>query len=162
AGISKHFMLPYNRKLWGPNLTKLTADWTAERVAAPEGEEEKFEIAGGNRKPLQSDTYVAYPARGGFGEISTALAKRITDIRFGKTVTHIDLNKKCLTTSDGEIFKWERLISTLPLPLLLNLIEGAPEIYKIRASKLEALSLKLGLVVIGHPVDTEIQRIYCS
>ena len=45
---------------------------------------------------------------------------------------------------------------------MLNLIEGAPEIYKIRASKLEALSLKLGLVVIGHPVDTEVQRIYCS
>jgi protoporphyrinogen oxidase len=162
AGISKHFMLPYNRKLWGRDLTKLTSDWTAERVAAPEGEEDKFEIAGGNRKPLQSDTYVAYPARGGFGKIFTALANRIADIRFGKTVTHIDPNKKRLTTSNGEIFKWERLVSTLPLPLLLNLIEGAPEICKTRASKLEALSLKLGLVVIGHPVNTEVQRIYCS
>jgi UDP-galactopyranose mutase len=162
AGIARHFMLPYNRKLWGHDLTRLAADWTGERVAAPEGEEEKFETIGGKRKPLQSDTQVAYPARGGFGEIFAALVKRISDVRFAKTVAHICPKKKCLATSDGEEFRWERIISTLPLPLLLNLVEGAPESLKTKARRLEALSLKLGFVVIGHPVDTEIQRIYCA
>jgi len=64
-GISKHFMLPYNRKLWGRDLKRLSADWVGERVAAPEGVKEKFDESGGKRKPLQANTKVAYPAKGG-------------------------------------------------------------------------------------------------
>ena len=35
-GIAELFMLPYNRKLWGSDLTRLGTDWVAERVAAPD------------------------------------------------------------------------------------------------------------------------------
>jgi hypothetical protein len=64
AAIVEQFMRPYNRKLWGGDLRRMTADWTGERVAAPEGAEERFVEQGGRRTPLQSDTTVAYPARG--------------------------------------------------------------------------------------------------
>jgi len=41
-GIAKHFLLPYNRKLWGADLRRMTADWAAERVAASAGKAERF------------------------------------------------------------------------------------------------------------------------
>lgn len=161
-GIAKHFMLPYNRKLWGCDLTRLAADWTGERVAAPEGQAEEFDTDGGVRKPLQPSTSVAYPARGGFGEIYKALSRRIHDLRLGQQVTRIDPKTKRLWTQSGEVFNWYSLVSTLPLPILLKFVDGVPEWLKAKAEKLDALSLKLGLVVVGHQVDTDIQRIYSA
>jgi UDP-galactopyranose mutase len=162
TGISKHFMLPYNRKLWGRDLKRLAADWTSERVAAPEGVMEEFQSKGGERKPLQDNTFIAYPARGGFGEIFAALGKQIPDVRLNQKVMRIDVEKKNVYTSSGEAFKWHYLVSTLPVNILLDLIESAPSELRLLAARLDYLSLKLGLVVVGHPVDISIQRIYCA
>lgn len=161
-GIAEHFMLPYNRKLWGRDLKRLAADWTHERVAAPEGVKEEFQSSGGSRKPLQGDTRVAYPAKGGFGEIFKALARRIPDIRYRQRVARIDPRTRRLHTVSGDTFPWRNVVSTLPLPILLGLIEGVPAELKVKAGQLDYLSLKLGLVVVGHPVDTGIQRIYSA
>ena len=161
-GIAEHFMLPYNRKLWGRDLKRLAADWTHERVAAPEGVKEEFQSSGGARKPLQGDTRVAYPAKGGFGEIFKALARRIPDIRYRQRVQRIDPRTRRLHTVSGDTVPWRKVVSTLPLPILLGLIEGVPAELKVKAGQLDYLSLKLGLVVVGHPVDTGIQRIYSA
>jgi UDP-galactopyranose mutase len=161
-GIAEHFMLPYNRKLWGRDLKRLAADWTHERVAAPEGVKEEFNRSGGARKPLQGDTRVAYPAQGGFGEIFRALARRIPDIRYRQRVMRIDARRRRLHTVGGDSFAWRHLVSTLPLPVLLGLIDGVPAELKVKAGQLDYLSLRLGLVVVDHPVDTDIQRIYSA
>jgi UDP-galactopyranose mutase len=161
-GISRHFMLPYNRKLWGRDLKRLAADWTGERVAAPEGVKEKFYTDGGARKPLQSDTTVAYPAKGGFGEIFNALGKKIKNVVLNSKVMRIEPKTKKVFTIDGSAYVYENLVSSMPLNLLLDLIEACPESLINRAKGLDNLSLKLGLIVINHPVDTEIQRIYSA
>ena len=161
-GIAKHFMLPYNEKLWARDLTKLDAKWVGERVAAPEGVKEKFDLEGGQRKPLQSDTVVAYPAKGGFGEIYKALGKQVNDIRLGKEVTQIDTKKKQVFTSTGEVFEYQNLVSTLPLNELFKLLTQKDESLTQRINSLEYMSLKCVLVAINHPVDTEIQRVYSA
>jgi len=161
-GIAKHFMLPYNQKLWGRDLKRLAADWTGERVAAPEGVKETFDTKGGARKPLQADTSVAYPAKGGFGAIFDALGKKIKHIELNTTVGKIDSKSKKLFTANGQEFEYENLVSSMPINILLQLIEGTPERLVERSKELDNLSLKLGLIVINHPVDTEIQRIYSA
>ena len=161
-GIAKHFMLPYNQKLWGRDLKRLTANWTAERVAAPEGVKEKFSTEGGQRKPLQDDTVVSYPARGGFGEIFKALGKNISEIHFKTGVEKIDPVEKSVLTTDGRIFTYENLISTMPLTEIFNLLPDVPQPLRSEIHELEALSLKVVLVVINHSIDTEIQRVYSA
>jgi len=161
-GIAKHFMLPYNQKLWGRDLKRLAADWTGERVAAPEGVKETFDTKGGARKPLQADTSVAYPAKGGFGAIFDALGKKIKHIELNTTVGKIDSKSKKLFTANGQEFEYENLVSSMPINILLQVIEGTPERLVERSKELDNLSLKLGLIVINHPVDTEIQRIYSA
>ena len=161
-GIAKHFLLPYNRKLWGTDLRRMTADWAAERVAASAGKTERFDQTGGRRKPLQSDTTVAYPARGGFGQIMSALASRLPDLRLGRTVVRVNPKDRTLHLHDGSILRWDRLISTIPLDRLLALLPDVPSGRKAAAARLQALPLALVLVVVGHPVDTPIQRVYSA
>jgi UDP-galactopyranose mutase len=162
SGIAEHFLLPYNRKLWGRDLTRLSADWVGQRVASPEGVTQKFASSGGERKPLQSDSVVAYPAYGGYGEITQALARKVENLQFGARAVSVDVQRKQVTTEDGEVFHWGRLVSTLPVNELLKIMNGVPNYLIEDADRLEYVSLKLVLVVIGHPVDTEIQRIYLA
>ncbi len=162
AGIAKHFLVPYNQKLWGSDLKRLAADWVGERVAAPEGERESFEETGGRRKPLQPNTRVAYPARGGFGDLMAQLACRLPDARYDSRVVAIDTRDKLVTTQCGARHSYQRLISTLPLPTLVGLCGGAPESVTRALAALEHLSLKVVLLVLDHPVSTEVQRVYCA
>ncbi len=161
-GIAKHFMLPYNQKLWGRDLRRLTANWTGERVAAPEGVKEKFDTSGGKRKPLQADTNVAYPAKGGFGEIFKTLAKQVKNIEYDRTVGRIELKDKRLFTKDGKSYPYRRLVSSMPVNELLALVDNCPADVLTAASKLDYLSLKVVMVVIDHPIDTPVQRIYAA
>lgn len=162
GGISRHFLLPYNRKLWRGDLRRMTADWASERVASSDGKPETFASAGGNRKPLQTDSTVAYPARGGFGEIMVALAQRLTDLRLQSEVAEVKPQSREVVLAGGRVLPWRHLISTMPLDRLMALIADCPQEMLEDARCLEKLSLSLVLVVIGHPVDTEIQRVYSA
>lgn len=161
-GISKYFMMPYNQKLWGRDLKRLASNWTGERVAAPEGVKEKFDTSGGARKPLQDDTRVAYPARGGFGEIFKALIKKVKHVEMGVEVGQISWRKKLVQTMDGRSFEYKNLISSLPLNELLKILDDVPVDLIRRVNQLEYLSLKVVLVTIDHPIDTVIQRVYSA
>lgn len=161
-GIAEHFLLPYSRKAWGGDLGRLSVDWARERVAAPEGTSEAFHDRGGRRAPLQDDTRVAYPARGGFGEIPRALASGVYDLRLNTRVAAIDLERREVVMGGGNSIRWDRLISTLPIPELLRLLPEVPQNLRDDAASLERLSLRLFFVVIGRPVGTAIQRIYTA
>lgn len=162
AGIGRHFLIPYNRKLWGHDLSRMAADWAGERVAAPEGEAEVFDESGGRRKPLQPGTRVAYPARGGFGAIMTALAAQLADVRYGEHVVSINPRRRTVSTLGGRSYEWRRLISTMPLPQLVTMCEGIPDELVRASAELECLSLDVVLLVVGHPIDTDLQRVYCA
>lgn len=162
AGIANHFMLPYNRKIWGRDLKRLAVDWVGERVAAPEGVRERFDNTGGQRRPLQDNTSVAYPARGGFGEIFKALGRQIHDIRFNQTVKRINLKRREVVTTNGDTFVWENLISTMPIEVLFQMIGDVPQELVDAAARLEYLSLKVVLIVVGSSIDVEIQRVYSA
>jgi protoporphyrinogen oxidase len=161
AGIAEHFMRPYNRKLWDGDLRRMAADWTSERVAAPQGTEEHFVEQGGRRTPLQSDTKIAYPARGGFGEIYRALAARVADLRLGQSVCRIDPVGRLIETAAGDVVRWRRIVSTLPLPLLLKLLPDVPPAISALCKTLEAVPIAVVMVVMEGQLATTRQRVYC-
>src|SRR5262245_33624073 len=104
SGIARHFMLPYNRKLWARDLKRMSCEWTSERVAVPVGGDESFAVSGGKRTPLQADTTVGYPSEGGFVEICRAMAAGISTIHTGCEVTEIHAAGRSLVTRDGRTF----------------------------------------------------------
>jgi UDP-galactopyranose mutase len=161
-GIAKYFMFPYNRKLWGPDLTRLSADWTSERVAGAKGENEKFDTSGGKRKPLQADTHIAYPSGGGFEEIYKRMAEFVPAIKCSQTVVKIDPQEKLVETSNGEIYAWERLVSTMPVTELLKLIDGVHQDLLDLSTQLEYLPLRVELILVGCPLPDAPHRVYSA
>src|SRR4029077_8873336 len=146
-GIAELFMRPYNRKLWGADLARLDTEWVAERVATPGGIPESDMSESGRRLPLSKEAVIAYPAKGGYGEIFRALARRVADVRCDQSVTSIDPRTSTLRTANGETTSWRRIISTLPLPVLLRLIPKVPAAIRSAVSALEALPITLVMLV---------------
>lgn len=160
-GITELFMRPYNRKLWGRDLSRLDADWVSERVAAPTAPLDSNFTGSGRRLPLQKATTVAYPASGGFGEIFRALARKVSDLRLDHRVSAIDPQSRTLRTSSGETLSWRRIVSTLPLPNLLQLLPDVPPSLISAVSTLEALPITLVMVTLHGQHETLRQRVYC-
>ena len=160
AGVASHFMLPYNRKLWARDLRRMSCEWVAERVADPSIGNTAMGI--GKRKPLQSNSWVGYPADGGFGEIYKTMAKACGPIEFNCDVIRIDPNEKTLECKDGRVWHWGRLASTMPVPLLLKSIQGTPPSLQERADQLEAVALRILMILVAHPLPNAPQRIYVS
>jgi UDP-galactopyranose mutase len=162
AGIAEHFLLPYNQKLWGTPLSRMSSDWVTERVASASHNAETSNQSGGKRRPLYAQSRVAYPAKGGFGEISVALAQRVPHLRLKSNVISVDTTAKELKTEDGSTIKWQQLISTLPIDQLIKMSTDVPAAIQQGINSLERLPLALIMVVVDHPVDTDIQRIYSA
>ena len=160
-GISAAFMKPYNRKQWGDDLARMSVSWTAERIASTD-RAERFDTQGGQRKPLQDDTRVAYPARGGFGEIFVALARRLPRLELRREVAAIDPRTRTATARDGLEIEYGEIVSTLPLPRLLACVAGVPDSLRRDAALLEALPVTLVMLAIDGPLATTRQRVYVS
>ena len=160
-GITELFMRPYNRKLWGADLTRLDTEWVTERVAAPVDSAESSMSESRRRSPIPREAVIAYPAKGGFGEIFQALAKRVADLRLRQCVISIDPQTSTLRTTNGETTSWRRIVSTLPLPALLRLIPNVPAAITSAVSELEALPITVVMLVLEGRYETLRQRIYC-
>jgi UDP-galactopyranose mutase len=80
-GVARHFMLPYNRKLWARDLRRMSREWVGERIT--EATPGLAAMAGGQRRPLQAASEVGYPATGGFEAIFKALASECGPIELG-------------------------------------------------------------------------------
>lgn len=161
-GIADHFMLPYNRKLWARDIRSISSDWTSERVAAPKGVNEEFDQTGGERRPLQSDTKIGYPRKGGFEEIYRSFVSHLPALEVNSPVVHINPKEKVATNMKGEEYHWNSLVSTMPLPVLVRVVEGTPDEVIAAAENLDYLSLRVELLLVGHRLDTPIQRIYVA
>jgi UDP-galactopyranose mutase len=159
-GIARHFMLPYNRKLWARDLRGLSHEWVGERIsgAAPES----AVMTGGQRRPLQGTSEVGYPAVGGFDVIFKALAEQCGPIELRQTVVEIDPQARLVRTADGRDWPWRRLVSTLPLPRLLAITQGCPAALLEDASRLEFVSLKVLMIRLDTRVGSEPQRVYVA
>jgi protoporphyrinogen oxidase len=161
-GIAEHFMLPYNRKLWARDIKAISCEWTAERIAAPKGDRETFKEAGGKRSPLQADTRVGYPLRGGFQEIFRGLARHVPAVETDAHVVRIDPEERVAITSEGRSFRWDTLIATIPLPELVEIVDGTPDRIRLAATRLDYMSLRVELILVARRLDTPIQRIYSA
>lgn len=155
TGVARHFMRPYNRKLWACDLGGMSCEWVSERIAGSQAAAEAE-----RRTPLHRDSLIAYPAEGGFGEIFRALARRAGPIDLGERVTFVDPVEKILRTDTGRPYRWNRLVSTMPLPTLLACIAGCPDDLRAAAATLAHVSLKIVMIAATKAAGERPQRLY--
>ena len=131
-GVAKHYMIPYNEKIWKYPLEEMSLDWVAGRVPTPSVDEMVKGAQGKVEREYGPNAYFQYPRLGGTGAIPNAFAKRARDMSLNSNVHEIRPNGKrldVLYTRNGEPKRLEadRVLSSVPLPELVKMIKSAPE-----------------------------------
>lgn len=126
ASITKHFMKPYNEKLWTVSSKILTADWVAPFVPRPSRQEILDGAAAPQNRDFGYNTSFYYPKHGGCRTIIDGFEDKVPGISYNTASERIDLKKRILTTSRGDSLHFEHLVSTQPLVELLASIENLP------------------------------------
>src|SRR5215218_3792109 len=139
-GIAKYFMKPYNFKVWAHPPKMMNKEWIGERVAVLDiNRALKNVVLGGDDFGWGPNNQFKFPLFGGTGEFYRRIGKAIGDehISLNKTIDFINMTKKEIRFKDGEILKYDTLISAMPLDKLCNDVingEMPREIKKAAAS----------------------------
>lgn len=147
AGISKHFMLPYNARLWGVPPREITSEWCQRFVPLPRLEDVLRGAVGAGAPELGYNASFLYPERG-IGAFSAALAAK-TPVELGRAPRRVELSRRALVFDDEEV-PFDVLVSTIPLPALLRLLSSVPSAVAEAAAQLRFTHLHyldLGLSV---------------
>jgi len=128
-GIAKHFLIPYNKKVWAYPPEKLSAHWTGERVAVPAVKRVLDNIINSRQDcSWGPNNTFKFPRHGGTGAIWCAMANRLPKerIHLQSELTAVDAARKLLRFKDGREETYDCLISTIPLDQLCRSISGTP------------------------------------
>lgn len=122
AGIAKHFMRPYNFKVWAQPLKEMAKTWISERVSVIDIRRVlKNIILNISDSSWGPNNMFKFPLYGGTGGIFESIAKDIRPfIRFNTSVTYVDTTTKTLTLSTGEKLGYDMLVNTSPLDTLVQ------------------------------------------
>ncbi|MGO4377928.1 NAD(P)-binding protein [Pseudoduganella sp. RAF19] len=172
-GIARHFAIPYNRKLWTVPLTEMETSWLGGRVPLPD----LGEIVDGAlqpvAKPMGPNARFGYPIKGGFQALMNGFLPHIRGkVELKADVVQILPQEHVIALADGRRFRYEQLVSTMPLPELVRLCGNeAPEEVQAAARGLKHISIRcvnIGVNRTGitdkhwiyYPEDTIFHRIF--
>jgi protoporphyrinogen oxidase len=158
-GFSKHFMIPYNEKLWGIHPRDVTAQWCSRFVPRPKLEDVIAGAVGKNDRELGYNASFLYPKLG-IGALPTAMHAELSQpVKFQHAPKAIDYRKRELIFEDRRV-RYDALISTAPLDTLLSLLVDAPKEISDAASKLRCNPLYYLDVALATPCGVDLHWVY--
>ena len=162
AGIAKHFAVPYNRKLWAVPLSEMETSWLGGRVPMPDLEEMIEGALQPVGKPMGPNARFGYPLRGGFQALMNGFLPYVQDrLLLNKKVASVSPSAHEITFEDGQVIRYEQLISTMPLPVLIRLMgDEAPREVQAAAAGLRHVSVRCVNIGVGRENLTEKHWIY--
>lgn len=129
----------YTRKYWTVEADKLEPKWIEGRMTTPDLNVMLRNAMVENNEIAHYSKEARYPVKGGFKEYLRPLAKD-TKILYNVTVTQIDVVAKQVTLSDGTVLDYDGIVSTIPLPELINVIKDVPGEIRECADRLDYTS----------------------
>lgn len=164
-GIAKHYFIPYNLKVWKHPLEKMGIDWIYGRVPSPDIKDMMRGALGIQNREFGPNAMFQYPVRGGIGSLPAAMAASIGNLRTGCRISRISKAGDGLSvsfTSRGkeQAMTFERLVSTLPLPDLVELVDDAPQEVRRAAGALVFTSLVCMGIGVKRPRVSDKHSIY--
>ena len=154
-GIAQHYMIPYNQKIWKYPLSKINTDWIAGRVPTPSIEDMRKGAEEQQEKRFGPNAFFHYPKFGGIGSVAEKLSEKV-NVSYNSEVTNVRISEKAIETSfkingKEKISISEKLLSSLPLPELINIIDDVPSNISKAASELVYNSLVCVNIGVDRP-----------
>jgi protoporphyrinogen oxidase len=161
AGITRHFFLPYNRKLWGVDPDTLSAEWVSRYVPLPEVAQVVGGALGIVQERLGYNAEFLYPRAGGIDALPRALAARLAPERVhcGAPLEELDVSRR-VARCGGQDWSFERVVSTLPLPELVRRTPAAPGFVREAAAALRSAAWRYLDVATSTPAPRPEHWIY--
>jgi UDP-galactopyranose mutase len=172
AGIARHFAIPYNRKLWAVPLDEMETSWLGGRVPLPDLEEMLEGALSPSPRPMGPNARFGYPLMGGFQALMDGFLPHLGDrLRLNTRVTAISARRHEVTLDDGSVLPYDYVVSTMPLPNLVDVLDDVPREIRAAADGLRHVSVRCVNLGIGrerlsdkhwiyYPEDTVFHRIF--
>jgi protoporphyrinogen oxidase len=127
SGISEHFMVPYNQKVWAHPLAMMGTNWQGDRVPTVDVRhivenllEDRDDVSWGPNNKFK------FPLLGTgmlYERIASALPQAVS---LEKEAVRIDTSARVVDFADGSQSRYEHLITTMPIPELIRCIGDCP------------------------------------
>ncbi|MBX3364978.1 MAG: FAD-dependent oxidoreductase [Phycisphaeraceae bacterium] len=153
-GIARHFMRPYNFKVWAYPPEVMNKQWIGERVAVIDVDRALRNVV------LQQDDFgwgpnnrFKYPLRGGTGAFYDRIGEEVREfLSLGRQLVRVDTDARIAYFADGSTEAYDVLISAMPVDVLCrDVLSGeVPQTIRDRAAGLRHSS--------GHMVGIGLKR----
>jgi len=157
-GIAKHFMDPYNEKIWKSDLSDMTSDWVAGRVPDAPIDDVLRASVGIRTEGYQHQSIFYYPKAGGFQPITDGIASTIMNrVRLSTPVVSV-VRAGSAYRVNGEEF--DLVVSTLPLTDMPDIVDGMPREVADAMKSLTYNGLVSFLVALDREEHPDLSWIY--
>lgn len=124
--FAENFPFRYTRKYWGVEPEFLETKWVGNRMYSPDLDEVLRGSYETQSKNFYYTSYMKYPKKGGFRSLLNKCREGL-DVRFNMEVVEIDPFEKCVKFKNGNKVNYSTLISSLPLPEIVKMINNCPQ-----------------------------------
>ena len=127
CGIAKHFMMPYNFKVWAHPPSMMNKEWIGQRVSVVDIERvlgnvilDRQDVSWGPNSTFK------YPRYGGTGGLFERLQPYVNDnLRLNHKLAGLDTEKRELVFENGNREQYDAILSTMPIDLLVGSMNGS-------------------------------------
>jgi len=144
AGFARHFLAPYNEKLYCVPCEDLSPEWGGRFIPRPSLDEVVRGALGLPQTAAGYNASFVYPREGGIESLSRAVAQEATsEVRLGTRLVALDLPRRRARLSSGEEIEYGALVFTAPLSSVAPLVEAGagPQPIVEAARKLRSVSV---------------------
>jgi len=113
--IADRLMIPYARKLWTIEPSRMDFGWIGRRVPTPDVNRIIAGALTDDVAQIGATSSFWYPWEGGIEALPQSLAGRVAGIELGRELRQVDVRNRVLELTDGDELSFDRMIFTLPL-----------------------------------------------
>jgi len=152
--LAGKYLARYADKYWATSPKNMTTQWIGNRMYQPTLDEVLHGAMSSDTENVYYAGEMRYPQKGGYRAFIEPMAGNVS-IKLNMKAVRINTEKQFVEFENGERVYYDNLISSIPLPELVSIIDEAPILVKNAAAGLNATSCCLVSLGFKNKVVTD-------